>query len=99
MIVLSGKQNMALCGHHDDQHHQHHLEQLGTTKFLALLQFRVEAGGLTLKNHLDNAPRDARCTYTQDYLPCVDTEVKRLLESVLCSQQLQTLTIASGEWL
>lgn len=60
VIVLCGKQNIALRGHRDDQRH---LEQPGNHgNFHALLQFRIEAGDLALKNQLEHAARNARYT-------------------------------------
>lgn len=52
VIVVCDKQNTALRGHCDDQRH---LEQHGNhSNFHALFLFRVEPGGVTLKNHLEH---------------------------------------------
>ena len=64
-IVLCGRHNVPLRGHHDSATHlERDIE--GTcnhSNFLALLDFRVEAGDTVLGEHLSKADRNA--TYTQ----------------------------------
>jgi len=57
-VVLCGKQNIALQGHHDDSSRID--EASGNPgNFQALLNFRVEAGDKVLANHFANGPRNA----------------------------------------
>ena len=58
IVLLCGKQNMALRGHRNDSSHLD--ESSGNPgNFQALLNFRVEAGDKVLANHFANGPRNA----------------------------------------
>jgi len=53
-VVLCGKQNIALQGHHDDSSHINEVSG-NPGNFQALLNFRVEAGNKVLADHLPTA--------------------------------------------
>ena len=55
-VLLCGRQNIALRGHRDDSSHYN---DTNPGNFQALLNFRVNAGDISLKNHFENAPKNA----------------------------------------
>ena len=61
-VIFCGRQNIALRGHRDDMLATKKDPTANRGNFLALLQFRVQAGDLILKEHLENAPRNALYT-------------------------------------
>lgn len=56
-IIFCGKQNIALRGHRDDD--KSFICGSNSGNFKALLKFRSESGDLTLKDHLERAPKNA----------------------------------------
>ena len=54
-IIFCGKNNIALRGRRDDDPQNASL----AGNFQALLEFRIDSGGQTLKHHLETAPRNA----------------------------------------
>lgn len=61
-IVLCGRQNISLRGHRDTFHEVEHAPNAQHGNFWALLQFRMQAGDVILKDHLAQSSRNA--TYT-----------------------------------
>lgn len=68
IVILCGKQNIALRGHRDDS--QHYDSGGNPGNFQALVSFRVKSGDLDLADHLGNAARNAtyRSKTTQNEL-------------------------------
>ena len=56
-VILCGKQNLPLRGHHDDSSHLDGDNNPGN--FQKLLEFRVDAGDKILEDHLKNAAKNA----------------------------------------
>ena len=61
-VIFCGRQNIALRGHRDDTLATKQDATANHGNFLALLQFRVQAGDLILKEHLENAAGNALYT-------------------------------------
>ena len=63
-IVLCGRQNIALCGHRDSGTDMESLqsEVMNSGNFWALLKFRISAGDIILRDHLQTAARNAMYT-------------------------------------
>ena len=65
-IVFCGRQNIALHGHRDNATNveKDTLDTENHGNFLALLNFRVDAGDTVLGEHLASAPRNATYTFS-----------------------------------
>ena len=61
-IILCGRQGIAFRGHRDDRLSVEENPNSNHGNFLALLQFRIQAGDKILSDHLQSAPANA--TYT-----------------------------------
>ena len=61
-IILCGRQGIALRGHRDDGTHTDCDPLTNHGNFLALLQFRIQAGDEVLKKHLQTAQGNALYT-------------------------------------
>ena len=61
-IVLCGRQNIPLRGHHDSSLDQEKDPCATHGNFWALLEFRVSSGDTVLRDHLDKAPATAKYT-------------------------------------
>ena len=64
IIVLCGRQNIALHGHRDSGTDMEGVQATGTNygNFFALLNFRISAGDTILRDHLQSAARNAAYT-------------------------------------
>lgn len=106
-IILCGQQNIALRGHRDDSS-----SSAGNRgNFLALLQFRCDAGDHVLQSDIDKA--SSRATYTSKTIQneviktCGDYIIETLLTEVrkagyfqlLEIKQLILVTVSSYCWL
>ena len=54
-VIFCGQNNIPLRGKRDDNPDDRNLQG----NFQALLEFRIDSGDLKLKEHLENAPRNA----------------------------------------
>lgn len=61
-IILCGRQGIALRGHRDERTHVDFDPLTNHGNFLALLQFRIQAGDEILKEHLQTAQGNALYT-------------------------------------
>ena len=74
-VVLCGKQNIALRGHHDDSSRIN--EASGNPgNFQALLNFRVEAGDKVLADHFANGPRNATYRSKNEIIEVVGSHIQ-----------------------
>lgn len=88
-IILCGKQNIPLRGHRDDGNLT---EEDGSGSianegnFRSLLRFRIDAGDTVLKNHINNAPRNAtfisKTTQNELIDICGELILQKILNSV-----------------
>ena len=82
-IVFCGRQNVALCGHHDSATDLERDTSENHGNFWALLKFRVDAGDTILKEHLETAAKNALYTspIIQNQIICNHIQQK-ILEKV-----------------
>ncbi len=84
-IVLCGRQNISLRGHRDNltdiERDTARLHNHGN--FMALLDFRVDAGDTVLRDHLSQAPRNA--TYTSSIIQnqLIDILSKQVCQNII----------------
>ena len=85
-IILCGRQGIAFRGHRDDRLSVEENPNSNHGNFLALLQFRIQAGDKILSDHLQSAPANA--TYTSKTIQneliviCGDLIHNKILERV-----------------
>ena len=85
-IILCGRQSIAFQGHRDDRSSVEENPTSNHGNFLALLQFRVQAGDKVLSDHLQSAPANA--TYTSKTIQneliviCGDLIRNKILERI-----------------
>ena len=84
-VIICGRQNLALCGHRDDSNASEHGNK---GNFQALLEFRAEAGGVTLKEHLMYAKRNA--TYTSK---TIQNEIFNIISDHITSSIVQEISV------
>ena len=84
-VVLCGKQNVPLRGHRDDSSH---IEDVSVNcgNFQVLLDYHVSAGDIILKEHFENANRNAtyRSKTIQNELIDACKDRVGLAQSVAC---------------
>ena len=80
-VVLCGKQNISFRGHRDDSKYLNEDSQK-CGNFQALLDFRIDAGDVILKQHFETAPRNATYrskTIQNELIDCVATWIRQRL--------------------
>ena len=87
-IKLCGRDGMALRGHRDDSTM---LDKSHQGNFKSLLDFRVDAGDIHLKEHLETCARNAsyisKITQNQ-LLECIKEYVQDVIVNEICSQEI-----------
>ena len=79
-VVLCGRQNIPLRGHHDSGTDVEHVQSIANHgKFRALLNFRISAGDTVPKRHLETAGRNA--IYTS---PDIQNQIINILRDQIC---------------
>ena len=80
-VLLCGKQNISFRGHRDDSKYLS-VDNQKCGNFQALLDFRIDAGDVVLKEHFETAPRNAtyRSKTTQnEMIDCVGNWIRQKL--------------------
>ena len=82
IIVLCGRQNIALRGHRDTGKDMEGVQAASTNhgNFCVLLNFRISAGGTILRDHLQRVARNA--TYTS---PDIQNQLISILGDHICN--------------
>ena len=87
-IELCGRNGMALRGHRDDSTM---LNKSHEGNFKSLLDFRVDAGDIHLKEHLETCARNASYiskTTQNQLLECIKEYVQDVIVNEICSQEI-----------
>ena len=97
-ILLCGRQNIPLRGHRDSGLDIERSSTENHGNFWALLQFRVDAGDLVLRDHLANTPRNAMYTSPDIQNQIVDILGDHIQEKILLKvRKAQLFTIIADE--
>ena len=91
IIIFCGRQNMGLRGHRDNATDLEKKTFVNHGNFLALLQFRIDAGDNILKEHLATSSRSA--TYTS-------STIQNQVIDIICHQIQHIIfdKVKKGKW-
>ena len=97
-IILCGRQNIPLRGTYDTTLDLERHACVNHGNFWALLQFRVSAGDLALKEHLATAPKNATYTSPDIQNQVIDIIGDHILEKILSKvKRAQFFTLIADE--